>query len=930
MNKKKLVIIIAAVVLICGGIAAGIAIHARRKANDQGGTIADQKDGTEQGDGENQSDQNSSGNDSSNNHSSGNDGNSGNSNTSDSTVIAHSSILNTGNLTEQGSGYEGTKGTGNYNYGEALQKSLLFYELQRSGDLPEEVRCNWRGDSGLQDGSDNGVDLTGGWYDAGDHVKFNLPMAYTGAMLGWSLYEDRAAYEESGQLPYMLGDLRWVSEYLIKCHTADYEFYYQVGSGGTDHSWWGPAEVMNMERPSYKVTKDSPGSAVTAEAAACLAVAGMAFEKEDPAFSKECLAHARTLYAFANETRSDAGYTQANGFYDSWSGYFDELAWAGAWLYLATGEESYLKTAEECYSQASQDYNWALCWDDVHIGAAVLLAQITDKNTYKDAVEKHLDYWTTGTSDGERITYSPKGLAWLDSWGSLRYATTTAYVAAVYSQWDGCPAGKKNTYWDFAVSQADYALGSTGFSYQIGYGDSYPVHPHHRTAQGSYSNNMNEPSDARHTLYGALVGGPDANDNYTDEVSNYNTNEVACDYNAGFTGLLAKLYGTYYGQTLKDFGAVETIPVNEFYVEGGVNADGSDFIEIKANVFNQSAWPARVAESVEMRYYVDLSELYSAGGTASDVEITTNYMAGGRCDGLKCWDEEKHIYYLSVMFDDGSLYPGGQEHYKKEVQIRMKSTLGVWDNSNDPSYVDIAGVGNGNTTPAEHFAVYENEVLVYGSEPGQGKNAGQSVSAGTGSNNNGNNGNNNDNSGSNNNQNNNDNGNDNGNSNNNENQGNGSGLKNDSVTGEGLTVSMRYDNTSASVNAIAGTLEITNTGDTAVNTKDLTIEYYLTKDDKELAFDCYHAAVTSQTGMYQALTGAKGAFSKEDAEDADTRLAITFSDNVKVESGSVMVVNFSIHSTDWQNMITSNDYSAKSVDHIVIRDGKDVIFGEEP
>ena len=52
-------------------------------------------------------------------------------------AIAQSGPLNTGNLTEAGDGYEGIKGTGDYNYGEALQKSLLFYELQRSGDIDE-------------------------------------------------------------------------------------------------------------------------------------------------------------------------------------------------------------------------------------------------------------------------------------------------------------------------------------------------------------------------------------------------------------------------------------------------------------------------------------------------------------------------------------------------------------------------------------------------------------------------------------------------------------------------------------------------------------------------------------------------------------------------------------------------------------------------
>ena len=97
-------------------------------------------------------------------------------------------------LSATGSGYEGVKGTGAFNYGEALQKSLMFYELQRSGDIDEATaRTNWRGDSGMTDGADAGLDLTGGLYDAGDNVKFNLPMAYTAAMLAWSVYEDRSA-----------------------------------------------------------------------------------------------------------------------------------------------------------------------------------------------------------------------------------------------------------------------------------------------------------------------------------------------------------------------------------------------------------------------------------------------------------------------------------------------------------------------------------------------------------------------------------------------------------------------------------------------------------------------------------------------------------------------------------------------------------------
>ena len=34
----------------------------------------------------------------------------------------------------------------------------------------------WRNDSGLKDGFDNNIDLTGGYYDAGDYLKFTFPL----------------------------------------------------------------------------------------------------------------------------------------------------------------------------------------------------------------------------------------------------------------------------------------------------------------------------------------------------------------------------------------------------------------------------------------------------------------------------------------------------------------------------------------------------------------------------------------------------------------------------------------------------------------------------------------------------------------------------------------------------------------------------------
>jgi len=615
--------------------------------------------------------------------------------------------------------------SGSYNYGEALQKSLMFYEFQRSGKLPTDRRDNWRGDSALTDGSDVGLDLTGGWYDAGDHVKFNLPMAYTSNMLSWSLYENRASYVKSGQLKYMVDNIKWVSDYLMKCHPSANVFYYQVGDGNKDHAWWGPAEVMQMDRPSYKVDLASPGSTVVGEAASSLAAAALVLKDSDPVYAAKCLEHAKQLFNFADTTKSDAGYTAANGFYNSWSGFYDELSWSATWLYLATNDSTYLTKAESYVpnwltenQSTTIAYKWSQCWDDVHYGAQLLLARITNKPIYKESVERSLDYWTNGYN-GEKIKYTPKGLAWMDTWGSLRYSTTMAFLADVYASWNGCTTTKVETYKTFAKNQIDYALGSTGRSFEVGFGVNPPVNEHHRTAHSSWSDQQTVPNYHRHVLYGALVGGPDSSDGYTDEISNYTSNEVACDYNAGFVGLLARMYDKFGGDPISDFKAIETPTNTEFFVEAGVNASGPNFVEIKAILNNKSGWPARMGDKLSFKYFVDISELVQKGYSAKDVKISLNYTSGGTVSNLIAFNTEKNIYYVNVDFTGVKIYPGGQSAYKKEIQFRMSApeNVNVWDNSNDFSYVGIATIPGNQPVLAKNISVYDNGTKIYGDEP---------------------------------------------------------------------------------------------------------------------------------------------------------------------------------------------------------------------
>jgi hypothetical protein len=80
---------------------------------------------------------------------------------------------------------------GEYDYAQVLGLSFKFYEAQRSGDLPSTNRISWRADAGLDHKAADGRDVTGGWYDAGDNVKFNLPMAWSAGVIAWSLVDFR-------------------------------------------------------------------------------------------------------------------------------------------------------------------------------------------------------------------------------------------------------------------------------------------------------------------------------------------------------------------------------------------------------------------------------------------------------------------------------------------------------------------------------------------------------------------------------------------------------------------------------------------------------------------------------------------------------------------------------------------------------------------
>lgn len=89
-------------------------------------------------------------------------------------------------------------------------------------------KIEWRGDSALEDGSVAKLDLSKGMYDAGDHMKFGFPMAFTATVLSWAILEYGGHMKAVDQLEPAQDSLKWITDFLINAHPKENVLYIQV------------------------------------------------------------------------------------------------------------------------------------------------------------------------------------------------------------------------------------------------------------------------------------------------------------------------------------------------------------------------------------------------------------------------------------------------------------------------------------------------------------------------------------------------------------------------------------------------------------------------------------------------------------------------------------------------------------------------------
>ncbi|CAH2065495.1 unnamed protein product [Thlaspi arvense] len=409
----------------------------------------------------------------------------------------------------------------NINYKEALTKSLIFLEAQRSGKLPSNNRVQWRGDSALDDGKLANIDLAGGYYDAGDNVKYGLPMAFTITTLAWSTISYEKELKAAGELENARAAIRWGTDYFLKCASRRNRLYVQVGDPHADHQCWARPENMQTPRTVLQISDKDPGTEIAAETAAALAASSIAFRHVDHKYSRQLLNKAKLLFKLAKSHKGT--YDGECPFYCSCSGYNDELLWAATWLYKATRKE--------------QQADSFIC------------SNLPD-------------------SPYHQVFTTPGGMIHLRDGANTQYVTATAFLFSAYADilmkhnqkiYCGSKQFDSTHLMAFAKKQIDYILGHNprGRSYMVGFGPNPPKQAHHRGASVPMAEanaplscplsfvkwyNKNQPN--ANELTGAILGGPDRQDNFQDFRWTSVYTEPCTYINSIAVGVLAKLAAT--------------------------------------------------------------------------------------------------------------------------------------------------------------------------------------------------------------------------------------------------------------------------------------------------------------------------------------------------------------------------------------------------
>ena len=408
---------------------------------------------------------------------------------------------------------------------------------------------------------DYSLDVSGGWYDAGDHGKYVV----NGGISLWTMlnqyertlhvdsantdaFDDgkMAIPENDNDVPDILDEARWQMEFMLKMQVPEGEPKAGMAHHKMHDDQWTPLPMLPHLDPQPRYLRP-PSTAATLNLAATSAQCARIWENIDPAFAQQCLTVAETAWQAALDNPTDYAPvtdTTGGGPYND-DDVTDEFYWAAAELFISTGEAVY-----QDYIADSPHYKGAsLSADGFYWGGVAALGDLSlalipnelaseDINDLRTAIATTADTMVANiNTQGYPNPYKPDTGEYV--WGSNSSALNNAIVmAAAYDYTEN------TTYRDGVFMSMDYLLGRNGLnqSYITGYGEKASQNQHHRFWANQVDDSLPIPPA------GTLAGGPNSELQdpiaardlvgcapqkcYIDDIDSYSTNEVTINWNA--------------------------------------------------------------------------------------------------------------------------------------------------------------------------------------------------------------------------------------------------------------------------------------------------------------------------------------------------------------------------------------------------------------
>lgn len=409
-------------------------------------------------------------------------------------------------------------------YDDAFKATLRMFYLQRCGmELTDDLagahahpECHV--EKAKIYGTDETIDVSGGWHDAGDYGRYVVPGAKAAAdlLLAYDLYptafDDALGIPESGNgVPDVLDEARYELEWLFKMQASDGGVYHKVTCANF------PTFVMPEEETEELIVTPVSTTA-TADFAAVMALASRIYSSVDAEFADKCLAAAEKAAEYLDANPDLAGAVNPSGIV---TGEYpdtndtDERLWAYAELMKTTGDAKYddafcalIGSGIPC----AADLGWQ------GVGAYAGYAYLSTSKIKPKFYDAVLANFMSGIASVEAAVAADAYNSSLTSypWGSNMTIANNGMYVLLYDNVKGTFEGDM-----IAREQLDYLLGvnGTSFCFLSGFGSQSPEHPHHRPSQATGE-----------AVPGMVAGGPDESleDPYAQQVFTPDTAPALC------------------------------------------------------------------------------------------------------------------------------------------------------------------------------------------------------------------------------------------------------------------------------------------------------------------------------------------------------------------------------------------------------------------